>query len=174
MRAFYRGYHATTGRRAKQVRRLHVMREDGRFAGKQALCGAAGWAHTDSPPIVIDPMPVGPPDGLEWCRSCVGHAADLVGQLAAMARMVAALDDIARQEAAKAAEQTESPCSRCRQPRPLFAFSYVPAGWMEFVEVQLCARCHSLSAIEDEDGHLDHAVFADQPQSTFAPAGSAK
>lgn len=174
MRAFYRGYNAATGRRAKQVRRLHVMREDGKFAGKQGLCGAAGWAHTDSPPIVIDPLPVDPPDGLEWCRSCVGHAADLVGQLAAMARMVAAHDDVGRQEAAKDAEQTESPCARCRQPRPLFAFSYVPNGWFEFVEVQLCARCHSLSALQDEDDHLNHSVFADEPTSAFTSAGGAR
>lgn len=175
MRAFYRGYNAATGRRAKQVRRLHVMREDGGFAGKQGLCGAAGWAHTNSPPIVIDPLPADPPEGLTWCRSCVGHAADQVGQLAAFARMIAALDDIARQNAQpEPAPADEQCCSRCRQPRPLFSFSYVPNGWAEFCEVNLCARCHSLSAIEDEDDQLDHGVFADQPTSTFATAGGAR
>ena len=98
MRAFYRGYSAAAGRRAKQVRRLHVMREDGRFAGKQGLCGAVGWGVTQSPPVVLEPLPVEPPDGLDWCRACIGHAADLVGQLGAFARIIAALDNLARQE----------------------------------------------------------------------------
>jgi hypothetical protein len=164
MRAFYRGYHAATGRRAGQVRRLHIMREDGKFPGKQALCGAAGWGHTNPPPVVIDPLPVQPPEGLEWCRSCVGHAADLVGALAGFARMIAGLDDINRQKTAEpqaaaepaiTPEGTEGRCSRCRQTRPLHTFSYVPTGWMEFVAVRLCPRCHSLSALEDEDGQLD-------------------
>lgn len=175
MRAFYRGYHAATGRRAGQVRRLHIMREDGKFAGHQALCGAAGWGHTNSPPVILDPLPMKPPDGLTWCRSCIGHAAALVGQLDAFARIVATLDDLARQKTdapsePAAAENDSAPgaCSRCRQPRPLFTFSYLPTGWMEFVEVKLCARCHSLSAIEDEDDRLDHTVFADQPASSFA------
>lgn len=97
MRAFYRGYNAATGRRAKQVRRLHVVREDGKFAGKQGLCGAPGWGVTQSPPIVIDPLPSSPPAGLDWCRACVGHAAALVGQLDAFARIVAALGDLATQ-----------------------------------------------------------------------------
>jgi hypothetical protein len=172
MRAFYRGYHAATGRRANQVRRLHIMREDGKFPGKQALCGNPGWGVTNSPPIVIDPLPLKPPDGLSWCRSCVGHAAHLVGQLDAFARTIATLDDIARQKAAvEEPEASDGPCSRCRQTRPLFTFSYVPTGWMEFVEVKLCARCHSLSTLEDDDDQLDHTVFVDQPTSTFASAG---
>lgn len=91
MRAYYRGYNAATGRRASQVRCLHVMREDGKFAGKQGLCGTPGWGVTNSPPVIIDPMPVAPPDGLEWCRSCIGHAAGLIGQLDAFARSIAAL-----------------------------------------------------------------------------------
>lgn len=171
MCAFYRGYHAATGRRARQVRRLHIMREDGKFAGRQALCGAAGWGHTNSPPILIDPLPLKPPDGLDWCRSCIGHAAAIVGQLDAFARIVATLNDQDQQKADAPAEGTEEPegtCSRCRQTRPLFTFSYVPDGWFEFVEVKLCARCHSLSTLEDEDDRLDHTIFADQPTSSFA------
>jgi hypothetical protein len=169
MRAFYRGYHAATGRRAKQVRRLHVMREDGKFAGKQGLCGAAGWGHTNSPPIVLNPMPTTPPDGLTWCRACIGHAADLVGQLDAFARMISALNDLAATEDKPVdTTPTADPCARCKQARPLFTFSYVPNGWMEFVEVQLCARCHSLSSLEDEDDQLQQSVFASQPVSSFA------
>jgi hypothetical protein len=171
MRAFYRGYHAATGRRAQQVRRLHIVREDGKFAGKQALCGAAGWNHTNSPPIILDPMPTAPPDGLTWCRACVGHAADLVGQLDAFARIISALNDTA----ASKEEPVPTPppadrCGRCRQTRPLFTFSYVPSGWYEFVAVELCARCHSLSALEDEDDQLKQSVFAEQPVSSFGGA----
>lgn len=168
MRAFYRGYNAAAGRRAKQVRRLHVMREDGGFAGKQGLCGAAGWGVTNSPPVILDPLPVDPPEGLTWCRSCVGHAADHVGQLNAFARLIAGLDAIAREAVQTEPEPADGSCSRCRQNRPLFAFSYVPAGWAEFVEVELCTRCHSLSAIEDEDDQLDSGVFAKQPGSAVA------
>ncbi|MFD5508961.1 hypothetical protein ACFWIB_14460 [Streptomyces sp. NPDC127051] len=98
MRAFYRGYSAATGRRAAQVRRLHVMREDGGFAGRQGLCGAPGWGVTHSPAVILDPLPTQPPPGLSWCRSCIGHAADLVGQLDAFAHIIAALNDLATAE----------------------------------------------------------------------------
>lgn len=141
MRAFYRGYSTATGRRAKQVRRLHVMREDGKFAGKQGLCGTPGWGVTQSPAVILEPLPAEPPTGLSWCNSCIGHAAHLVGQLEAVARTVADL--------------AEATCGRCEQMRKLFSFSWVPDGWMEFKEIHLCARCHSLSALEDEDGQLD-------------------
>lgn len=92
MRAFYRGYNAATGRRASQVRRLHIMREDGKFSGRQGLCGAPGWTVTNSPPVILDPLPAEPPHGLAWCCSCVGHAAWLVGQLDAFARTIASLN----------------------------------------------------------------------------------
>lgn len=152
MRAFYRGYNAATGRRAQQVRNLHVMREDGRFAGKQGLCGTPGWGVTHSPPVILDPMPAEPPAGLTWCRSCIGHAAHLVGQLDAVARIVASLGP--------------EHCGRCRQPRPLFDFSWVPDGWMEFKTIRLCARCHSLSALEDEDGKLDSGPLLERIGAT--------
>lgn len=145
MRAFYRGYNAATGRRAKQVRRLHVMREDGRFAGKQGLCGTPGWGVTQSPAVILEPIPAEPPEGLSWCNSCIGHAAHLVGQLDAVARGIA-----------------EATCGRCRQTRPLFSFSWMPDGWMEFKEIHLCARCHSLSSLEDEDGLLDSNPLLEQ------------
>lgn len=53
-------------------------------------------------------------------------------------------------------------CGRCRQTRPLFSFSWMPDGWMEFKEIQLCARCHSLSSLEDEDGLLDSNPLLEQ------------
>lgn len=89
MRAFYRGYNARSGRRAGQVRRLHLMREDGRFAGQQAFCGVHGWQVTDSPAVILDPMPAEPPDGLTWCGACIGRAAEHVGLLNAWAAQLA-------------------------------------------------------------------------------------
>lgn len=148
MRAFYRGYSTATGRRAKQVRRLHIVREDGRFAGKQGLCGAPGWGVTQSPPVILTPMPAEPPTGLSWCSPCIGHAAHLVGRLDTIARTVA--------------ELAEANCGRCQQVRKLFPFSWVPDGWAEFKEIHLCARCHSLSTLEDEDGQLDSGPLLEQ------------
>lgn len=153
MRAFYRGYNAATGRRAKQVRRLHVMREDGKFAGKQGLCGTPGWGVTQSPAVILEPIPAEPPEGLSWCNSCIGHAAHLVGQLDAFARIIAAA--------------APEHCGRCRQERPqLFDFSWMPAGWMEFKTIRLCVRCHSLSSLEDEDGLLDSGPLLDRIGAT--------
>jgi hypothetical protein len=104
LRAFYRGYHAATGRRAGQVRRLHIMREDGKFPGRQGLCGTTGWGVTNSPPVVIDPMPEQPPAGLEWCRACVGHASALVGRLGDHAAEIARISGPATPVPAAAAD----------------------------------------------------------------------
>ncbi len=89
MRAFYRGYNSRSGRRAGQVRRLHIMREDGPFPGRSGECGAAGWKHRDSDPIVIDPAPATPPEGLTWCPPCVGRASERAGLLAQFAAHLA-------------------------------------------------------------------------------------
>jgi len=86
MRAFYRGYSQRTGHRAARVRRLHLMREDGKFGGRQAYCGVHGWSVRDSVPIILDPPPETPPDGLSWCGACVGRAAEKTGQLDQFAR----------------------------------------------------------------------------------------
>lgn len=83
-RAFYRGY-VDGGPRAGQVKRLHIMREDGKFAGRHALCGVHGWHVTKSQTIVLDPMPSTPPDGLWWCATCVGQYADVLGLVDAVA-----------------------------------------------------------------------------------------
>jgi len=79
-RAFYRGY-VSGGLRAGQVKRLHIIREDGKFPGRQALCGVHGWDVTQSETVVIDPMPEQVPDGLDWCPTCIGWLADCLGQL---------------------------------------------------------------------------------------------
>ncbi|APD18570.1 hypothetical protein SEA_PICARD_40 [Streptomyces phage Picard] len=90
MRAFYRGYSARTGRRAAQVRRLHIMREDGPMPGRQGECGTTGWDVTHSPAIVLDPAPQTPPAGLAWCPRCVGLAAARTGLLDQWAAQLAA------------------------------------------------------------------------------------
>jgi hypothetical protein len=92
VRAFYRGYSQRTGHRAAQVRRLHLMREDGKWAGRQAYCGVHGWAVRDSDPIILDPPPQVPPTGLTWCGACVGRAAEHTGQLNAWAAQLATGD----------------------------------------------------------------------------------
>jgi hypothetical protein len=90
VRAFYRGYHSGSNRRAAQVRRLHIMREDGKYPGRQAFCGAAGYDVTHSETVVIDPLPAAPPAGLSWCGACVGKAAERTGQLDRWAAQLAA------------------------------------------------------------------------------------
>jgi hypothetical protein len=92
MRAFYRGYNAATGRRAAQVRRLHIMREDGRYPGRQGECGTAGYDVTNSPTVILDPAPPMPPEGLTWCPKCVGLAAARTGLLEQWAAQLAGAD----------------------------------------------------------------------------------
>jgi len=83
-RAFYRGY-VDGGPRASQVKRLHIIREDGKFPGRQALCGVHGWDVSKSPTVVIDPMPDTPPEGLAWCPTCIGWLADCLDRIDAVA-----------------------------------------------------------------------------------------
>jgi hypothetical protein len=89
-RAFYRGY-VDGGPRAGQVKRLHVMREDGKFAGRQSLCGTHGWDVTRSQTVVIDPMPGVAPEGLAWCPTCIGWLADCLDRIDAIASDLAAV-----------------------------------------------------------------------------------
>lgn len=90
MRAFYRGYPNLADRRAAQVRRLHIMREDGKFPGHSGECGTSGWTHRQSEPVILDPAPQTPPEGLEWCPHCVGRAAERYGLLAQFAHLLTA------------------------------------------------------------------------------------
>lgn len=73
MRAFYRSYVAG-GKRSSRVTRLHLMREDGTFPGRQGMCGIHGWDVTRSDTVIIDPAPDVPPHGLSWCTKCVDVA----------------------------------------------------------------------------------------------------
>jgi hypothetical protein len=152
MRAFYRGYHEGSGRRAAQVRRLHIMREDGRYPGRQALCGTGGYDVTHSTTVLIDPMPEQPPAGLAWCGPCVGRAAERLGQLPQIAARLA-------KESSTTTTQPEGTCQKCQQPRPLFTFEYQPPGFHEFVSYQVCTRCWSDCTEADERG--EHLTWTD-------------
>jgi hypothetical protein len=74
-RAVYRGYWKD-GRRSARVTRLHIIRETGKRPGTQTWCGQGAGLHTNSEPVVLDPMPAVPPDGLSWCPICIGHLAE--------------------------------------------------------------------------------------------------
>lgn len=79
-RAYHSGYYDGQ-RRAGQVKRLHIIREDGKWPGRQSMCGQPAWRVRNSTPVVLDPMPNTPPAGLTWCPSCVGHLAERMGAL---------------------------------------------------------------------------------------------
>ena len=73
---------------------MHVIREHGpgdRVA-KHALCGVQAWACQGSDPVIIDPMPACPPDGLSWCPACIGHLAETLGVLGDVAGRLAGLE----------------------------------------------------------------------------------
>ena len=90
-RAIIRGY-VSGGKRAGQVRRVHIIREEGPRGwepGKQTLCGQGAWGTRGSDPILFDPMPAQTPDGLSWCPKCIGHLAERAGMLDKVAAMLA-------------------------------------------------------------------------------------
>lgn len=86
-RAVYRNYwHG--GKRSARVTRLHIIREDDR-RWIRTWCGQSATSHTNSEPVIIDPMPAVPPDGLAWCPACIGHLAEVLGLLGDVARRLA-------------------------------------------------------------------------------------
>lgn len=93
-RGLYRGYWSG-GKRAGQVRRLHIIREDGPKGwapGKQTMCGQGAWDVTHSDAVILDPLPDRPPEGLAWCPKCVGHLAERLGLLEEIGSSLAAYD----------------------------------------------------------------------------------
>ena len=102
-RAVYRGYFQG-GKRSARVTRLHVIRETPvrghRSAYRpfhepspaQTWCGQSATQHTNSEPVILDPMPSSPPEGLSWCPACVGHLAGQLGLLDDIAESLAAYD----------------------------------------------------------------------------------
>lgn len=69
-RAYYMSYVAN-GKRAGQVKRVHVIREDGKWAGRWAHCGQSSSPVTKSVPVILCPIPFVLPEGLTWCSKCV-------------------------------------------------------------------------------------------------------
>jgi hypothetical protein len=88
-RAVYRNYwHG--GKRSARVTRLHIIRETGkRHRGLETWCGQLASSHRNSEPVIIDPMPAGPPGGLAWCPHCIGRLAETLGMLGDVARRLA-------------------------------------------------------------------------------------
>lgn len=88
-----RAYHSAFGspeRRGGQVRRLHIVREDGQRPGQQTMCGQHATGTTKAAAVIIDPMPAAPPDGLTWCPTCIGLLTERTGRLDALAALLAA------------------------------------------------------------------------------------
>lgn len=100
-RAVYRGYHQG-GKRSARVTRLHIIRDTPVYrasygpihsrSGEQTWCGQFATPHTNSEPVIFDPMPAEPPEGLAWCPACIGHLAERYGLLGEVASMLAAHD----------------------------------------------------------------------------------
>jgi len=99
-RAVYRGYWQG-GKRSARVTRLHIIRETPVAAhrsayrpfherpAEQTWCGQFATAHKNSEPVVFDPMPAAPPEGLSWCPQCIGHLAEHLGVLGDVAARLA-------------------------------------------------------------------------------------
>lgn len=100
-RAVYRGYWQG-GKRSARVTRLHIIRETpvrrstyGPSRDEPRLetwCGQGAQQHTNSEPVIFDPMPAKPPEGLAWCPKCIGHLAEMLGLLGTVAEHLAAYD----------------------------------------------------------------------------------
>jgi len=97
-RAFYRSY------RSVKVTRVHILRDDNSRplrathrahdnlpARPQAECGTSAGQHCGSEPIILDPMPLAPPDGLTWCPLCLGRLAERAGLLGELGERLAAI-----------------------------------------------------------------------------------
>lgn len=99
-RAVYRGYWQG-GKRSARVTRLHIIRETPvaphssayrpwrEPAAGQTWCGQHATPHKNSEPVIFDPMPDKPPEGLSWCPACIGHLAEELGVLGDVAARLA-------------------------------------------------------------------------------------
>jgi hypothetical protein len=97
IRTVERGYPASRARRAGQVTRVHIIRE-GKPAPRNATylrgvpdgqlwCGQNAGDHRDSTALVRD-APHELPEGLSWCPHCLGRAAEHLGKLGDVARLL--------------------------------------------------------------------------------------
>jgi hypothetical protein len=99
-RAVYRGYWQG-GKRSARVTRLHIIRETPVAGHRTAYrpfrpppsertwCGQFASPCTNSDPVILDPMPARPPEGLRWCPQCIGHLAEHLGALGDVAARLA-------------------------------------------------------------------------------------
>ncbi len=88
IRTLQRGYHDGGRQPAGQVRRVHVIREEGPrgWSGtRQTWCGQSSGRVTHSPPVIRE-APHELPEGMSWCPKCVGLLAELAGRLDEVAR----------------------------------------------------------------------------------------
>jgi hypothetical protein len=88
-RAFYRDYPHDGPHLSRRVRRLHIIREDGKRPGRSGYCGIQVGDVRRSTAGIFDPMPVIAPPGLSWCGKCVGEHAERIGQLDTIAAVLA-------------------------------------------------------------------------------------
>lgn len=88
-RAFYRDYPEDAEHLSRRIKRLHIVREDGKRPGHNGYCGIQVGDVTRSTAGIIDPMPVVAPQGLHWCGKCVGEHAERIGQLDIIAAVLA-------------------------------------------------------------------------------------
>lgn len=88
-RAFYRDYPDDAQRLSRRIRRLHIIREDGKHAGHNGYCGIQVGDVQRSSAGIIDPMPMVAPLGLSWCAKCVGEHAERIGHLDTIAAVLA-------------------------------------------------------------------------------------
>jgi hypothetical protein len=88
-RAFYRNYPDDAAHLSRRVHRLHIIHEDGKRPGRGGYCGIHFYDVTRSTAGVLDPMPMVAPLGLSWCAKCVGEHAERLGQLDAVAAVLA-------------------------------------------------------------------------------------
>lgn len=99
-RGIWRGYWAG-GKRSAKVTRLHVIRDKpvrqhhsigAPRPSHETWCGQGVNQHQHSEPVILDPLPSRPPEGLAWCPKCVGHLAEWYGLLDEVADSLAAYD----------------------------------------------------------------------------------
>lgn len=96
MRGFHRSYPHQGDRRSARITRFHIIREDGKWGGLQGFCGQRctdsgdrAWDRgPDSVAVIIDPLPLVPPDGLVWCPACLGHLTQRRGRAHQVAALV--------------------------------------------------------------------------------------
>jgi hypothetical protein len=88
VRTCQRGY-VQDGRRAGQVRRVHVVREEGPKGQRatETLCGQSTGPHVESQAIIRE-APHDLPEGLSWCPTCTGRLAEQQGRTAEVAALL--------------------------------------------------------------------------------------